>query len=161
MICGLWFYHLTFCHVNPFLLYPPSAATEFEAIFHLSGGTLKSFPPFTLLPCWCLALSWTSRASRDGFGASRPLVLTEAIATPAVQGRFDHFGFDGKKPVVCGRPWEHTVEVIDISARLRSHTITGIFRILKAWFTRRTRRKLFAGQQQGKCEFMAVKISIW
>jgi hypothetical protein len=25
-----------------------------------------------------------------------PLVLTEAIPTPGVQGRFDHFGFDGK-----------------------------------------------------------------
>ena len=26
----------------------------------------------------------------------KPLVLTEAIPTPGVQGRFDHFGFDGK-----------------------------------------------------------------
>ena len=28
--------------------------------------------------------------------APQPPVLTEAIATPGVQGRFDHFGFDGK-----------------------------------------------------------------
>ena len=56
----------------------------------------------------------------------RPLVLTEAIATPGVQGRFDHFGFDGKNQLFVAALGNNTVEVIDISARLRSHTITGI-----------------------------------
>jgi DNA-binding beta-propeller fold protein YncE len=58
--------------------------------------------------------------------APRPLVLTEAIATPGVQGRFDHFGFDGKNQLFVAALGNNTVEVIDISARLRSHTIKDI-----------------------------------
>jgi len=87
MICGLWFYHLTFCHVNPFLLYPPSAATEFEAIFHLSWSTLKSFRSLYSSACWCLALFLDfTRKQGTASEPPRPLVLTEAIATPAVAG---------------------------------------------------------------------------
>ena len=56
----------------------------------------------------------------------RPLVLTEAIATPGVQGRFDHFGFDGKNQLFVAALGNNTVEVIDISERLRSHSISGI-----------------------------------
>lgn len=56
----------------------------------------------------------------------RPLVLTEAIPTPGVQGRFDHFGFDGKNQLFVAALGNNTVEVIDISARLRAHTISGI-----------------------------------
>jgi hypothetical protein len=56
----------------------------------------------------------------------RPLVLTEAIATPGVQGRFDHFGWDGKNQLFVAALGNNSVEVIDISARLRSHTIPGI-----------------------------------
>src|ERR1700730_13520911 len=55
-----------------------------------------------------------------------PLVLTEAIPTPGVQGRFDHFGFDGKNQLFVAALGNNTVEVIDISARLRAHTIPGI-----------------------------------
>ena len=56
----------------------------------------------------------------------RPLVLTEAIATPGVQGRFDHFGNDGKNLLFVAALGNNSVEVIDISARVRSHSITGI-----------------------------------
>lgn len=56
----------------------------------------------------------------------RPLVLTEAIPTPGVQGRFDHFGFDGKNQLFVAALGNNTVEVIDISARLRVRSIPGI-----------------------------------
>ncbi len=55
-----------------------------------------------------------------------PLVLTEAIPVPGVQGRFDHFGFDGKNQLFVAALGNNTVEVIDISARVRTHSITGI-----------------------------------
>jgi DNA-binding beta-propeller fold protein YncE len=57
---------------------------------------------------------------------SRPLVLTEAIPTPGVQGRFDHFGFDGKNLLFVAALGNNSVEVIDISARLRAQSIPGI-----------------------------------
>ena len=56
----------------------------------------------------------------------RPLVLTEAIPTPGVQGRFDHFGFDGKNQLFVSALGNNSVEVIDISARVRTRSITGI-----------------------------------
>lgn len=56
----------------------------------------------------------------------RPMVLTEAIPIPGVQGRFDHFGFDGKNQLFVAALGNNTVEVIDISARVRSHSIAGI-----------------------------------
>jgi DNA-binding beta-propeller fold protein YncE len=56
----------------------------------------------------------------------RPLVLTEAIPTPGVQGRFDHFGFDGKNQLFVAALGNNSVEVIDISARVRARSMTGI-----------------------------------
>lgn len=58
--------------------------------------------------------------------APRSLVLTEAIPTPGVQGRFDHFGFDGKNQLFVAALGNNSVEVIDISARVRVRSITGI-----------------------------------
>ena len=58
--------------------------------------------------------------------APQPLVLTEAIPTPGVQGRFDHFGFDGKNQLFVAALGNNSVEVIDISGRVRSRSITGI-----------------------------------
>jgi DNA-binding beta-propeller fold protein YncE len=54
------------------------------------------------------------------------LVLTEAIPTPGVQGRFDHFGFDGKNQLFVAALGNNSVEVIDISARVRARSISGI-----------------------------------
>ena len=56
----------------------------------------------------------------------RPLVLTEAIATPGLVGRFDHFGFDGKNRLFVAALGNNSVEVIDISARVRERSLTGI-----------------------------------
>lgn len=54
---------------------------------------------------------------------SRPLVLTEAIPFPGVQGRFDHFGFDRKNQLFVAALGNNSIEVIDISARTRVHSI--------------------------------------
>lgn len=43
----------------------------------------------------------------------RPLVLTEAIPMTGVQGRFDHFGFDGKNRLIVAALGNNTVEIID------------------------------------------------
>ncbi len=58
--------------------------------------------------------------------APRPLVLTEAIPLPGVQGRFDHFGFDGGNRLFVSALGNNSVEVIDISARVRDRSLTGI-----------------------------------
>src|SRR5258706_15153273 len=56
---------------QPFLLYPPSAAIEFEAIFGLSWRHLEIISlALRFCPAGVWHCSWTSRASRDGFGAS-------------------------------------------------------------------------------------------
>src|SRR5260221_1903051 len=127
MICGLWFYHLTFCHVNPFcciLRRQQSSSKQFSVFL---GGTLKSFRPLDV-PALLVFGIVPGLHAQAGTASEppRPLVLTEAIATPGVQGRFDHFGFDGKNQLFVAALGNNTVEVIDISARLRSHTITGI-----------------------------------
>src|SRR6266403_2452590 len=56
---------------QPFLLYPPSAVTEFEAIFRLSRRHPEIISLALLFyPAGIWRCSWTSRASGDGFGAS-------------------------------------------------------------------------------------------
>src|SRR5882762_4346895 len=56
---------------QPFLLYPPSAAIDFEAIFRLSWRHLEIISLALLFyPAGVWHCSWASRASRDGFGAS-------------------------------------------------------------------------------------------
>src|SRR5258706_2734299 len=127
MICGLWFYHLTFCHVNPFcciLRRQQSSSKQFSVFL---GGTLRLFRSlyFSALLVFGIVPGLHAQAGTAS-EPPRPLVLTEAIATPGVQGRFDHFGFDGKNQLFVAALGNNTVEVIDISARLRSHTITGI-----------------------------------
>jgi hypothetical protein len=88
---------------------------------------VKLFGPFCCFTLLALANSPALRAQGAAAPeAPRPLVLTEAIATPGVRGRFDHFGFDGKNQLFVAALGNNTVEVIDISARVRSHTITGI-----------------------------------
>jgi hypothetical protein len=56
----------------------------------------------------------------------KPLVLAEAIPAPGVQGRFDHFAFDGQDQLFVAALGSNSIEVIDISARVRVESITGI-----------------------------------
>src|SRR6266849_8068117 len=82
-------------------------------------------------------------------GVSPPLVLTEAIPLAGVQGRFDHFGFDRKNQLFVAALGNNTVEVIDISARLRAHTITGIPNPQGVAFAT-AEKKLFVASSKGK-----------
>ncbi|HKW64366.1 MAG TPA: YncE family protein [Candidatus Acidoferrum sp.] len=81
--------------------------------------------------------------------APKPLVLTEAIPMTGVQGRFDHFGFDGKNRLIVAALGNNTVEIIDISARLRSHSIPGIPNPQGVVYAPES-KKLFAASSKGK-----------
>jgi len=81
--------------------------------------------------------------------ASRPLVLTEAIPMTGVQGRFDHFGFDGKNQLIVAALGNNSVEIIDISARVRSHSITGIPHPQGVVYAPES-KKLFAASSKGQ-----------
>jgi len=80
---------------------------------------------------------------------SRPLILTEAIPLQGVQGRFDHFGFDGKNTLFVSALGNNSVEVIDISARTRVHTIAGIPSPQGIAYAPET-KKLFVGSSKGQ-----------
>jgi len=80
---------------------------------------------------------------------AKPLVLTEAIPLPGVQGRFDHFGFDGKNRLFVSALGNNSVEVIDISARIRVHSITGIPNPQGVVYAPES-NKLFAASSKGK-----------
>ncbi len=80
---------------------------------------------------------------------ARPLVLTEAIALPGVAGRFDHFGFDRKNQLFVSALGNNSVEVIDISARTRAHSIQGIPNPQGVVYAPEV-RKLFAASSKGK-----------
>jgi DNA-binding beta-propeller fold protein YncE len=66
-----------------------------------------------------------------------------------VQGRFDHFGFDGKNQLIVAALGNNSVEVIDISARLRVHTIAGIPNPQGVVYAPES-KKLFAASSKGK-----------
>lgn len=66
-----------------------------------------------------------------------------------VQGRFDHFGFDGKNRLIVAALGNNTVEIVDISARLRSHTITGIPNPQGVVYAPES-KKLFAASSHGQ-----------
>lgn len=53
MSCGLWFYHLTFCHVNLFCCMLPSEAIPLASIFSFYWRLLEIIPSILQL---CLAV---------------------------------------------------------------------------------------------------------
>jgi DNA-binding beta-propeller fold protein YncE len=79
----------------------------------------------------------------------RPLVLTEAIPMTGIQGRFDHFGFDRRNQLFVAALGNNSVEVIDISARTRVHSITGIPNPQGVVYAPET-KKLFAASSKGQ-----------
>ena len=79
----------------------------------------------------------------------RPLVLTEAIPMTGIQGRFDHFGFDRRNQLFVAALGNNSVEVIDISARTRVHSITGIPNPQGIVYAPET-KKLFAASSKGQ-----------
>jgi WD40 repeat protein len=103
-----------------------------------------------------LILAWTATLSPRSFSQKaplsekpRPLVLTEAIPTPGVQGRFDHFGFDGKNQLFVSALGNNSVEVIDISGRVRTRSITGIPNPQGVVYAPEV-KKLFVASSKGK-----------
>ena len=123
--------------------------------FGFIGGFVKFFRPlyFSALLVFALAPRLQAQAGAAA-EAPRPLVLTEAIPTPGVQGRFDHFGFDGKNQLFVAALGNNTVEVIDISARLRAHTITGIPNPQGVAYAPDA-KKLFVASSKGKLRIYA------
>lgn len=103
------------------------------------------------LACILFALRPPRLSAQEPFAPepARPLVLTEAIATPGIQGRFDHFGFDGKNQLIVAALGNNSVEIIDISARVRSHSITGIPNPQGVVYAPES-KKLFAASSKGK-----------
>jgi len=101
-----------------------------------------------LLASSVFAIRVGAQKNSDSDG-SRPLVLTEAIPLPGVQGRFDHFGFDRKNQLFVAALGNNTVEVIDISARTRVLSITGIPNPQGVVYSPES-KKLFAASSKGK-----------
>ena len=66
-----------------------------------------------------------------------------------VQERFDHFGFDGKNRLIVAALGNNTIEVIDISARVRSHSISGIPNPQGVVYAPES-KKLFAASSKGQ-----------
>jgi DNA-binding beta-propeller fold protein YncE len=123
----MWFYHLTFCFVNPFALSSHPTTARFRYFCQVgSEGFVRIFRPFGIYTLISLGLLGKICAQTGLPEPARPLVLTEAISTPGVQGRFDHFGFDGKNQLFVAALGNNSVEVIDISARLRARSIPDI-----------------------------------
>jgi DNA-binding beta-propeller fold protein YncE len=62
-----------------------------------------------------------------GTRAAEPLNLTETIPLPGVKGRFDHFSIDAKgQRLFVAALGNNTVEVIDLAAGRRIHSVTGM-----------------------------------
>jgi len=81
--------------------------------------------------------------------ASKPMVLTGAIALPNVAGRIDHLGFDGKGHLFVSALGNNTEEVIDLSAGARERTISGIPKPQGVVYVPDF-KKLFVGSDEGK-----------
>lgn len=92
---------------------------------------------------------WLSAQESSSPEPPRPLVLTEAVPMPGIQGRFDHFGFDGKNRLIVSALGNNTVEIVDISARLRSQSIPNIPNPQGVVYAPES-KKLFAASSKGK-----------
>ena len=79
----------------------------------------------------------------------RPLVLTGAIPLPNVQGRIDHLGFDPKGRLFVSALGNNTEEVLDLSAGIRSHSISAIPKPQGVVYVQELNR-LFIGSDEGK-----------
>ena len=147
---GLWFYHLTFCHVNLFDVSSTSDAYFAACSSLYLRGDMKVFRVFGSCALVLCGLSVKCSAQTSTAPEPpRPLVLTEAIPTAGVQGRFDHFGFDGKNQLFVAALGNNSVEVIDISARVRVHSIPGIPNPQGVVYAA-DQKKLFVASSKGK-----------
>jgi WD40 repeat protein len=79
----------------------------------------------------------------------RPLVLTGSIPLPNVQGRIDHLSFDPKGRLFISALGNNSEEVIDLSAGIRSNSITGIPKPQGVLYAQEL-NKLFVASDEGK-----------
>ena len=82
------------------------------------------------LTAFCLTVlmlgSYALSQDQPGATESAPLLLVQEIPLPNVEGRIDHFTFDGKRKRVIGAGLgNNTVEVVDTFAGRDIHSITG------------------------------------
>lgn len=68
---------------------------------------------------------------------------------PGILGRFDHFGFDGRNQLLVAALGNNGVEIIDIRAHIRSHSITGIPNPQGVVYAPQS-KKLFAASSNGR-----------
>src|SRR5579864_9356384 len=78
-----------------------------------------------------------------------PLVLTGSIPLPNVQGRIDHMSIDPKGRLFVSALGNNTEEVVDLSAGMRSRSISGIPRPQGVVYCADV-NKLFVGSDEGK-----------
>lgn len=80
---------------------------------------------------------------------SAPLVLTGAIPLPGVQGRIDHLAIDPKGRLFISALGNNSVEVLDLAAGVRAHSIVGIPKPQGVAYAPEF-KKLFVGSDEGK-----------
>lgn len=80
---------------------------------------------------------------------SAPLVLTGAVPLPGVQGRIDHLAIDPKGRLFISALGNNSVEVLDLAAGIRAHSIAGIPRPQGVAYAPEF-KKLFVGSDEGK-----------
>jgi DNA-binding beta-propeller fold protein YncE len=78
-----------------------------------------------------------------------PLVLTGSIPLPNVQGRIDHMSIDPKGRLFVSALGNNSEEVVDLSAGMRSRSISGIPRPQGVVYCADV-NKLFVGSDEGK-----------
>ena len=85
---------------------------------------MKKFAAFCVTALICG--SYASSQDQPGTPDRAPLLLVQEIPLPNVEGRIDHFTFDGKRKRVIGAALgNNTVEVVDTFSGRDIHSITG------------------------------------
>lgn len=111
--------------------------------------TFKAGMMFALIGSLALLALAQEKPPKVDAGQPRPLVLTDAVVLPGVLGRFDHFATDGKGRVFIPAYGNNSVEVVDISARVRTHSITGVPSPQGLAYSPES-NQLFVGSDEGK-----------
>jgi DNA-binding beta-propeller fold protein YncE len=96
-----------------------------------------------------LAAATLAAQSQTGTPKASPLVLTGAIPLPGVRGRIDHLAIDPSGRLFISALGNNSVEVLDLVAGIRAHSIAGIPRPQGVAYAPEF-KKLFVGSDEGK-----------
>jgi DNA-binding beta-propeller fold protein YncE len=102
-----------------------------------------------LLPVVIILCMASLIAQQHASPTPSPMVLTGVIPLPNVQGRIDHLSLDPKGRLFISALGNNSEEVIDLSASVRSHSITGIPKPQGVVYCA-DGNKLFVGSDEGK-----------